>query len=104
MDGTLKLLFFLRTKVAGNDDTGSYGDAVEKADQKEDQVSGRTDCGESVASEKVPYNERVRHVVKLLKEVPEKERNGKSDDPFPDCSLCHRYGFVVCCHQKKLLS
>ena len=104
MDGTLELLFFLRTKVAGNDDAGAYGDAIEKADQKEDQVAGRTDCGESVASEKVSYNERVRHVIKLLKEVPEKERNGESDDPFPDRSLCHRYGFVVCCHQKKLLS
>lgn len=97
--------FFTGAEIPGDDHTGAYGNTVEKADQKEDQVPGGADCGQGIASEKVSDNKRIGHVVKLLKKVSEKERNGESDNAFPDGSLGHRSGgFGICCHQKKLPS
>ena len=87
MDRTLQLVDLSCAIVAGNHDAGSDGDAVEKADKKKNQTSGRTDCREGIASEKVADDQRISSVVHLLKQISEKERKGEGNDTFPDRSL-----------------
>ena len=89
MDGTLEGFFFTGAEIPGDDHAGSHGNAVKKADQKEDQVSGGADCRQGIAAEKISHDKRIGHIVKLLEKVSEKEGNGKSDNAFPDRSLRH---------------
>lgn len=77
-------------ELARNDDAGAGGEAAEQADQHENQAAGGADCRQGAAPEEVADNQGVDGVVHLLEQIPEKKREGKVSDPFPDRALRHR--------------
>lgn len=65
------------------------GEACEKADQRVDDRADRADGGECLVGDEVADDPGVHHVVQLLKEVADHERQGKVDDQTRDAALCH---------------
>ena len=90
MHGNLNVLFVLRADEIADDHTGPHGQSAEKADEQKDDGAGAGYGGQCVGAEKVPYNQRVRRVVKLLKQVPEQQRQGERGHFFPDHTFGHK--------------
>ena len=76
-----------RAEIARDHDARAHGCADEKADQQVDEASRRIDRRKRVAAEKVPDDPRVRRVVKLLKQLTQKDRSGKGNQRLPRLSL-----------------
>ena len=79
-----------RPKVSCNHHTGSQRDAIKKSNHQLNQVPRRTDCRKCVTPKKIPHNQRVRRIIHLLKQIPQKNRYCKKDNPFPDGAFCHQ--------------
>ena len=64
-------------KAAGNYDTGTHGNAVEKANHHKDQTAGGTDSRQGIFTQKIAYTPGVKGIVKLLKDIAQQYRQGK---------------------------
>ena len=84
MDGRLEFLVVLRAVVACDDDARADGDAVEKADEQEDQTAGGADGGIGVLIQEAADDKGVSCVVELLENVSEQDRQGKKQHAAPD--------------------
>ena len=89
MDCLLQAVSFFGTVISGNNYTRTHGNTVNKTYHQENQVSRRTDCCQRIAAKIITYNQRIRCIVQLLKQIPQKQWNGKKNDLFRDTSLCH---------------
>ncbi len=56
------------------------GKAGAKAQNQEHDGAGRADGGQRIRTHKASHNDGVAHVVKLLKHIPDEQRNGEADD------------------------
>ena len=74
----------------GNDNTGSYGDSVEKADHQKNQAAGGTHGSKSGISDKIADDQGISRIIKLLKKISPKKGKRKSNNTFPDRTLCHK--------------
>ena len=90
MYGSLHHIEFFCTEIFCYHDSGADGDTVKESHHKKNQVSGRTDRSQSAASQEISYNQRIRSVIKLLKQISEEKGNGKGDNSFPDRFVCHK--------------
>ena len=70
--------------VACDDDARADGDAVEKADEQEDQTAGGADGGIGVLIQKAADDKGVSCVVELLENVSEQDGQGKKQHAAPD--------------------
>ena len=84
MDGRLEFLVVLRAVVACDDDARADGDAVEKADEQEDQTAGGADGSIGVLIQEAADDKGVSCVVELLENVSEQDRQGKKQHAAPD--------------------
>ena len=80
----------LRAEIFGDDDTGTHGQTVEEADHHKDQTAGGTDCRKRIITDEVAYTPGVKGIIKLLKNVAQKDRKRKQKHGLPDGSLCQR--------------
>ncbi len=90
MDGQPELFRIPRAEMFGNDNTGSDGDPVEKADHQKNQAAGGTHSGQSGISDKIADDQRISRVIKLLKKISPKKRKRKCNNTFPDRTLSHK--------------
>ena len=91
MDGLAHLHRLPGAEVARDHHARAQEDAGEETHKEEDQRARGADGGQGPVSQKVAHDEGVRRVVELLEEIPEKERDGKTDDLVRDGALCHAY-------------
>ena len=79
MNRALYAQIVARAEVARYDHAAADRDAVEKADDKECKVARQTDRRKRVVAGKVAHDPRVGHVVELLKQLTQKQRQRKRD-------------------------
>ena len=99
VDGLLYLVDLSGTIISGNDDARADGNAVEKAHHQKNEASGGAYGRQGLASKKVSHDQRIRSIIKLLKEIPEKKRDGKSSKFFGDRPLGHESGLTLAFHK-----
>ncbi len=92
MDGQLHPLFILRTEVAGDDHARTGEDAAEEADQHKDQAAGGADGGQRLIAQQIADDQGIGHIVELLKQVAQKQRQSEFNDFLSDRALCHAVG------------
>ena len=90
MNGTLQLLEIARAEVTRHDHACAHGDAGDKANHQMDQVAGGADGGEGFAAQKVADDQGVCGVVQLLKQVAQKQGDGKLNQKRSDRPLGHQ--------------
>ena len=78
------IFFILGTEVAGDDDAAAGGNACKKTDNQKNNCSGGTNCSKGIIVGKIADNLGIHHIIKLLKQLPEKQRNGKSQNTAGD--------------------
>lgn len=69
MYGAAHFVVFFRAEIAGDDDAGAHGGAVEKADHEKNQIARRRHGGKGVPAQKPPDDDGVGGVVELLKKI-----------------------------------
>ena len=90
MDGFLRRLIIFCSEIACGDDTRAEGDPVKKSHHQKNKASGGADSGKCFAAEKISDDQRICRIIKLLKQISKKQREGKRDDPLGDRSLCQQ--------------
>ena len=70
--------------VLADDHAGAAGKAQKAADEHIDDGAHRTYSGEGLVGDKIAHHPCIHHVVQLLKEVADHERQGKVDDQTRD--------------------
>ena len=90
MDGFLRRLIIFCSEIACGDDARAEGDPVKKSHHQKNKASGGADSGKRLAAEKISDDQRIRRIIKLLKQISEKQREGKRDDPLRDRALCQQ--------------
>ena len=77
MNRPLEIILVFRPIIPGNYHTGSHGNTVNKTYHQENQVSRRTDCCQRIAAKIITYNQGIRCIIQLLKQIPQKQWYGK---------------------------
>lgn len=90
MDAALQLLSLTCPIIPGNDYTCADGDPIEKAHQQKDQTAGGADCSQGIATEKIAHDQCICCVVKLLKQIAQKQRKRKGKHALPDRAFCQQ--------------
>ena len=88
MDGRLEFLVVLRAVVACDDDARADGDAVEKADEQEDQTAGGADGGIGVLIQEAADDKGVSCVVELFPSRIGRAKNSMPRQIEPEVSEC----------------
>ena len=73
---------------AGNDDRRADGHSGEEADQQIRQGRAYADGGKGVTAHKIPHDQRIDAVVKVLEELTQNNRNGKKNQLACDAAPC----------------
>ena len=89
MDGFLHFFKIPCAEIAADDNTGAHAKSHEETGHHEDKVSAAGNCGKGFFSHKVADYDAVGGVIKLLKKMSDKNRNGKTDKTFPYRTFCH---------------
>ena len=76
-------------EVARDRDACAHGKPRKEADEQEDERPGRTDGRQRLIAEKPADDQRVRRIVKLLKDLTEEHGNGKLRDQLPRTAFRH---------------
>ena len=95
VDGDARFLFIFCAEVLAHDDACADGHALTETDEQVDGRAAGTDCGQSVAAQKVADDDGVGGVVKLLEQVAQDERHREEQDAFPDAALGHEQGLFL---------
>lgn len=90
MDGKTHMVIILGSEIPGNHDTCAHGNTVEEADHHVNQTTGGADCGQGIITQEIADYPGVEGVIQLLKNIAQKNRQGKEDHLFPDRSFCQR--------------
>ena len=98
MNGFLHTVNLPRSIISGDHNPCAYSDPIEETDHEKDQASGRTDRRQRFTAEKIPHDQGICRIIELLKEIAEKERNGKGHEFLPDGTFCHEVGLTVVFH------
>ena len=96
----LQIFPVFRSVVPRDDDTGTHRDTIDEADHQKNQIARRADCRQRVAAKKVSHDQGICRVVQLLKQISEKQRDGKQDDLPGNTAFCHSC-FALCAHDTK---
>jgi hypothetical protein len=88
MNGIVKCLSILGTKVAGNNNTGTQGKTVAEADQQKNQTTGRADSGKCCITQKMAHSPCIKSIIEQLQQIAQQNRKRKNKHGFPDGTLC----------------
>ena len=77
MNRSLEIILVFRPIIPGNYHTSSHGNTVNKTYHQENQISRRTDCCQRIAAKIITYNQGIRCIIQLLKQIPQKQWYGK---------------------------
>ena len=77
----------LCAEAPGNDHAHAAEHSSEEAHHQKDQRAGGGDGSQRVLPQIIAHHQRIRHVVKLLKQLPQKQRQGKPQQIGPDLSV-----------------
>lgn len=94
MDRASKLFLVLCAKISRDHHTAPDGDPVKKADHRECDMTGHTDSSKGVITGEVPNDPRICHIVALLQELTEKQRDRKGDQAPRYGSFCQAPAFL----------
>ena len=83
MDGVTHIPESCRAELLGDDHACAEADAVDEAYKQENEVACAADGGKGPVAEQIAHDEGIGGVVELLKEVSEKQGNGKEGDGLP---------------------
>ena len=100
MRGTTEVFIIPRAEILRHDNTGTHGNAAEKADDQKQQTAGGGHRRQRTVAEQPPDNQRIGSIVKLLEQVTEEQRERKCDDLPSDRSLGHTQLTVVFTDQR----
>ena len=89
MRSQLNLFAVAGAIVAGDNNPGANRNPIEKTNEQEDSITRGTDSRQGFTAQKVTDDQRVGRVVKLLKQIAEKDRQGKEQNLFPDHTFGH---------------
>lgn len=84
MYGFLKIFCLSCAVIAGDHHAGADSNSIKKAHQKKNDTSGGADGSQCITSQKIPDDQGVGSVIKLLKKIAEKNRKSKRHHFFPD--------------------
>ena len=101
MDGDAHLSVIAGTVEPGNDHTGTHGDTVEESHKHKNQAAGGADCSQSGIADEFAHHPGVEGVVKLLKDIAQKNRQGEKEHLVPDGAF--RQGIRVGMQEKHFL-
>ena len=77
----------MRAPALGNDNARAAAQADEQAHQQVDKRAGCAHRCQRVFAQRLPDNERVGDVVKLLEQIPRNHRQRKQQKPLCDISF-----------------
>ena len=89
MDGALDACIVSGSKIARDGDARSERQALDKADEQENQRPGGAHGGQRPVSEEPPDDERVRGIVELLENLTQKNRQREASNQPPRAALRH---------------
>ena len=89
MDGALDACIVSGSKIARDGDARSERQALDKADEQENQRPGGAHGGQRPVSEEPPDDERVRGIVELLENLAQKNRQREASNQPPRAALRH---------------
>ena len=89
MDGLPHLLLPARAVVLADDHARAAGEAKEKADQRIDHRPYRAHGGKRLVADVVAHHPGVYHVVELLEQIAQQQRQGEIDQVLCDAALRH---------------
>ena len=89
MNGLGYAAIVARAEVPRDRDACAHGKPRKKADEQEDERPGRTDGRQRLIAEKPTDDQRVRRIVKLLKDLTEEHGHGKLRDQLPRTAFRH---------------
>ena len=88
MDGGAHILMILCAEEFCDNDTGAHGHTIEEANKHVNKAAGGTDCRKGGIADEFTYRPGVEGMVELLKNIAQKNRQGKKKDLLPDWSFC----------------
>ena len=86
---TLTSLFVLGAEPLGGEYREPGGDSLCKANYKEHDGSGGANCRQGIGTYETAYDNRVRHIIKLLKDISDHQWNRKLQNHRQRFSFCH---------------
>ena len=88
MDGTAHGGIVPGAEITGNQHAGTHGQAVEESHECKNQALGSTDGCQRIFTEKIANNPGIEGVVKLLKQITQKNRQHEQQQFLPN----HAFG------------
>ena len=87
VDGLLQIILIPGAEVPGDDNAAAGGNAAEKANDQKGQIAAAAHRGKGLVAGKVADDPGIRHIVELLKNLPQKNwqregKNAQSDASF----------------------
>lgn len=80
MDGGMNFFVFTRAVIASDNNSRANKNAVNESDKKKNQAAGRADGRKCLLAQITADHEGIRNIVKLLKKLPDKDRQRKQTD------------------------
>ena len=73
MDGLLDPLSVFRAKIPGDHYAASHSDAIKETDDQKRQMASGADGRKGVVAGKISNDPGIRHIIKLLEQLPKKQ-------------------------------
>ena len=86
------------TEMLGDDDTGTHGKTIEKSYHQKHQTAGGTDRCQGIVTDEIAYCPGVKGVIKLLKNISQKNGKSEKENTFPDGTFGQ--GSLIAMHEK----
>ena len=84
MDRLLHAFIIPGTIIPRDDDPAAHRDPIKESDDQKSQTAPGTDRRKIVIVRKITHHPGIRHIVKLLQQLPEKKRYRKLNDLLYD--------------------
>lgn len=80
MNGGMNFFIFACAVISSDNNSRAYKNAVNESDKKKNQTAGRADGRKCLLAQITADHEGIRNIVKLLKKLPDKNRQRKQTD------------------------
>ena len=80
MNGGMNFFIFACAVISSDNNSRAYKNAVNESDKKKNQTAGRADGRKCLLAQITADHEGIRNIVKLLKKLPDKDRQRKQTD------------------------
>ena len=80
MNGGMNFFIFACAVISSDNNSRAYKNAVNESDKKKNQTAGRADGRKCLLAQITADHEGICNIVKLLKKLPDKDRQRKQTD------------------------